>query len=118
MRTELTLIASAIALANAPAVADASSCVPGFDYAIFAKDKIHIQGNAGTDSWNSTMGSYASTNACSDADIGTNSTSAGAGVIKSGSTTVCGDVFSGAGSDPGSVFTGNGNITGSQSAQT
>jgi hypothetical protein len=117
MRTELAVIALA-ALASAPSRADASSCVPGFDYAIFAKNKIHIQGNAGTDSWNSSMGSYDSTNSCSDADVGTNSTSAGAGYIKSASTDVCGDAFCGVGCTPSSVFTGNGNIHGTQNEQT
>lgn len=116
MRTELALVA--VALASAPAVADADSCVPGFDYAIFAKDGIHIQGNAGTDSWNSANGSYASTNACDNADIGTNSSTAGAVYVQGASSTICGDGKSGAGSSPGSVFSGNGSITGTTSAQT
>jgi hypothetical protein len=117
MRTELALIALAT-IASVPSRADASACVPGFDYAIFAKDSIHIQGNAGTDSWNSSMGSYGSTHACSDADIGTNSTDAGDGYIQSASTDVCGDAVCGAGCTPGSVFTGNGNIHGTQTSQT
>src|ERR1043165_5134690 len=115
MRTKLALVA--VGLALAPSAADAS-CVPGFDFAIFAKNTIHIQGQAGTDAWSSTSGTYAATKVCDDADIGVNSTAAGAVYIQSNATMVCGDGFSGAGSTPSSVFTGNGNIGGTTSAQT
>ncbi|HTL39172.1 MAG TPA: hypothetical protein VL326_38855 [Kofleriaceae bacterium] len=114
MRTKLALVA--VGLALAPSAADAS-CVPGFDFAIFAKDGIHIQGNAGTDAWNSTNGTYAATKNCDDADIGTNSSSSGAVYIQSNATMVCGDGLSGAGSNPSLVFTGNGNIGGTTAAQ-
>src|SRR5688500_8724440 len=117
MRTELALAAIGGVLVATTATVDAS-CVPGFDFAIFAKNNLHIQGQAGTDAWNSANGSYATTNVCDDADIGTNSSASGAGYIQSNSTTVCGDAKSGAGSTAASVFTGNGNIIGSKSAQT
>lgn len=117
MRTRIALLAtSLVALAARPA--DAGSCVPGFDYAIFAKNGIHIQGNAGTDSYDSSVGPYASTHACSDSDIGTNSTAGGKIHVQSASTTVCGDAIVGAGGNPAVVITGNGTITGSKSAQT
>jgi hypothetical protein len=115
MRTELALVA--LALTSVPATADAGACVPGFDYAIFSKNSIQIQGNAGTDSWNSANGTYAATKTCDDADIGTNATIGGAAWIQSKSTIICGDAFSGAGSNPSSVITGNGNITGTKAAQ-
>jgi hypothetical protein len=114
MRTEAVL--AILAVVVAPAVADAS-CVPGFDFAIFAKNSIHVQGNAGTDAWNSANGTYAATNTCDDADIGTNSSASGAAYIQSNSTMVCGDAFSGAGSNPSLVITGNGNIGGAKAAQ-
>jgi hypothetical protein len=114
MRTEVLL--AIVAVAAAPAVADAS-CVPGFDFAIFAKDSIHIQGAAGTDAWNSSNGTYAATKTCDDADIGTNSSASGAAYIQSNSTMICGDAFSGAGSNPSLVITGNGNIGGAVAAQ-
>jgi hypothetical protein len=118
MRTELRLLLVVALAALAPSSAEASACIPGFDYAIFAKNTIQIQGNAGTDSWNSAVGTYATTNTCADADIGTNSTGGGAVQAQGASTVICGDGFSGAGSNPTSVFTGNGNITGSKVAQT
>ncbi|HVK88519.1 MAG TPA: hypothetical protein VM513_30585 [Kofleriaceae bacterium] len=114
MRTELLVVASLAALV--PGSAEADSCVPGFDYAIFAKDALHIQGNATTDSWSSALGTYASTKTCGDADIGSNSASGGAVYIQGASSQVCGDAFSGAGSTPTSVITGNGTITGSKSS--
>lgn len=118
MRTELTLVLASLLAVSTVSTARAASCVPGFDYAIFAKNSIQIQGNAGTDSWNSANGTYATTNTCADAGIGTNASTAGAAQVQSNSTMICGNAVSGAGSNPNSVFTGNGNITGTKSAQT
>ncbi|HUS28298.1 MAG TPA: hypothetical protein VMZ53_07310, partial [Kofleriaceae bacterium] len=103
MRTELIVVT--IAILAAPSIVDAS-CVPGFDFAIFAKDTLQIQGNAGTDAWNSATGTYAATKTCANADIGTNSSTSGAAHIQSNSTMICGDAYSGAGSNPTAVYTG------------
>jgi len=73
MRTKVGILVVMLA-SLAPSSSEASACVPGFDFAIFAKNSVQIQGNAGTDSWNSDVGTYATTNSCADADIGTNST--------------------------------------------
>jgi len=116
MRTELGLLIVALA-SLAPSSVEAGTCIPGFDFAIFAKNTIQIQGNSGTDSWNSAVGTYATTNTCADADIGTNSTGGGAVQAQGNSTVICGDGVSGAGSNPTAVFTGNGNFTGSKVAQ-
>jgi hypothetical protein len=116
MRTELAVVAIGGVLVATSSPVDAS-CVPGFDFAIFAKDSLHIQGAAGTDAWDSANGTYASTQQCADADIGTNSSATGAGYIQSKSTMICGDALSGAGSNPSSVYGGNGNIGGTKAAQ-
>lgn len=94
-----------------------ASCIPGFDYAIFADGAIAIQGQAGTDSYDSSLGTYADTHACADSDVGTNSTAGGELHVQALSTTICGDAMVGAGGDPGSVITGNGTITGTRTAQ-
>ncbi len=117
MRTKLGILVVALA-SLAPSSSEASACVPGFDFAIFAKKSIQIQGNAGTDSWSSDVGTYATTNSCADADIGTNATGGGAVQAQGASTVICGDGLSGAGSNATSVFTGNGTFTGSKLAQT
>lgn len=93
-----------------------ASCVPGFDYAVFAKDQINIQGMAGTDSWNSALGTYATTSACADGDIGSNGTAGGTIHVQSASAQVCGDVWIGVGGNPTTGITGNGSITGSEGA--
>ncbi|HLL20872.1 MAG TPA: hypothetical protein VK427_02015, partial [Kofleriaceae bacterium] len=114
MRTSLAL--ALVVVMAAPRIVDAA-CVPGFDYALFARNTVHIQGNAGTDSYDSAVAPYATANACDGADIGSNSTAAGAVHVQSNSTDVCGDAFVGAGGSPGSVITGNGNILGTRAAQ-
>ena len=50
-RPTRTLLASALAVALLCQAqpSHAESCIPGFDYAIFTKNKIANQGNAGTD---------------------------------------------------------------------
>ncbi|MDQ3367668.1 MAG: hypothetical protein M3680_19780 [Myxococcota bacterium] len=119
MKTKITLAALAVAGMSALVARPAdASCVPGFDYAMFAKDSLHIQGNAGTDSYDSSAGTYATTNACADADFGTNSTAAGAAYLQGNSTVICGDGFVGAGGNPAMAITGNGNVTGGRGALT
>ncbi|HLL21441.1 MAG TPA: hypothetical protein VK427_04875, partial [Kofleriaceae bacterium] len=115
MRTNLALVALGIIAAVEPARA---ACIPGFDYALFAVDGIDIQGAAGTDSYDSASGTYATMQSCSDSDIGTNATGSGKIHVQSNSTQVCGDAVVGAGGVPATVITGNGNITGGKSAQT
>ena len=116
MRTSSAALSLLALVAIDVRTADAS-CIPGFDHAIFARNTIHIQGNAGTDSYDSSVGSYAATNSCTSAHIGTNSVGNGDVEVQSNSTNVCGNVYVGAGGVPASVVTGNGNITGTKSAQ-
>ena len=81
MRTELGLLVIASTLFVARP-ADAS-CIPGFDYAVFAKGNIHIENNCGTDSYNSAIAPYA-TGGC-EGNLGTNSA-----VMLENSVAVCG----------------------------
>src|SRR5262245_47321127 len=107
--------------------ADAAACIPGFDFAAFAKNTIDFQGTGGTDSFDSSLssdsydsspGAYALTHTCSlDADIGTNSTTAGAVNVQSNAAEICGDVSIGAGGNTSTVVVGNGNIDGTKSVQ-
>jgi hypothetical protein len=115
MRTSAALSLLAL-VAIDPRPADAS-CIPGFDHAIFTRNTIHIQGNAGTDSYDSSVGTYAATNSCTSAHIGSNGVGAGNIHVQSNSTDVCGNVYVGAGGSPASVVSGNGNISGTKSAQ-
>src|SRR5688572_28653344 len=52
-----------------------ASCIPGFDYAAFGKDKVAIGGNSISDSFNSSQGDYSSTKSTtSGGNLGTNGT--------------------------------------------
>lgn len=115
---QLLAAATGLAAALFARPADAASCIPGFDYAVFAEGSIQVQGRAGTDSYDSSLGPYATTKACSDAALGTNSTNSGGVQIQAASTTVCGDVDVGAGGDPSTVIqqTGGATITGDKEA--
>src|SRR5207248_2098652 len=92
------------------------SGIPGFDHALFDQTSIHLQGGAGTDAWDSSVGSYAITHHCSHADVGTNSTSPGALQVDGGAN-VCGDAHVGHGGIPAVVITGPGTILGARTAQ-
>jgi hypothetical protein len=126
MRNRITLVCALAAVAGSRDAA-AASCIPGFDFAVFAKNNVDFQGDAGTDSFDSSfssdtfdssVGSYALTHTCSlDADIGTNSTAAGAVNVQSQSTEICGDISVGSGGNPSTVVTGNGDIDGTKAAQ-
>ncbi|MCA9676400.1 MAG: hypothetical protein H6708_34530 [Kofleriaceae bacterium] len=117
-RPTRTLLASALAVALLCQAqpSHAESCIPGFDYAIFTKNKIANQGNAGTDSWDSSQGTYAQTATCADGDIATNSSDGGAINNQGASSVICGDAWIGPGGNPGNGITGNGVITGSRGA--
>jgi hypothetical protein len=125
MHSRLKLLCVLAALAGGRE-ADAA-CIPGFDFAVFAKNSVDFQGDAGTDSFDSSfasdtfdssLGSYALTHTCSlDADIGTNSTAPGAVNVQSKSTEICGDVSIGSGGNTGTTVTGNGAIDGTKSVQ-
>lgn len=90
-----------------------------FDFAIFAKEDIHMSGNAVVDSYDSRNGPYDPLNAGQNGDIGTNSLDDD-DVKLSGNVTVKGDAVVGPGGDPNEVISisGNSQITGTQSAAT
>lgn len=90
-----------------------------FDFAVFAKDSMHINGNALVDSYDSRNGAYGGANIGSSGDIGTNS--AGASTVDlNGNVMVNGDAAVGPSGDPSQVIdmTGGSTITGDQSALT
>ena len=109
--TRCLLLTAAVSLVATPRIADAA-CIPGFDFAVFADDTIHIQGGATVDSWNSSAGTYAQTNSCAtDGDLGTNSTTASTVDLASASINICGDVSVGAGGTASSVIDQHANAT-------
>ncbi|CAN5850540.1 hypothetical protein BH11MYX3_BH11MYX3_03120 [soil metagenome] len=101
-RSTYWLFATALfASLSLPRLADAS-CIPGFDYAAFGKNKVEIGGNSTTDSYDSSVGSYAATvsattggavgtngNGCSVVDLGGSSTTIGGNIQYGPSGTVC-----------------------------
>lgn len=88
-----------------------------FDFAVFSKEDIQINGNSIIDSYNSNDGAYDPNNANSNGDIGTNTTQASQ-VDLNGNVTVNGSAQVGPGGNPNSVINLNGHatITGTQSA--
>lgn len=119
MRTRISLFAVGLAVAVlAPRVARADSCVPGFDFAVFGADQVRLQGDATTDSYDSSVGVYLATNSCTDGDLGTNSTTSNTLRVQSTLANVCGDAIVGTGGAPATVVDNSGTITGTQSAQT
>lgn len=117
--TSCLLLTATFALLATPRIADAS-CIPGFDYAVFADDAIHIQGGSTVDSFNSSAGTYSQTATCgTNGDLGTNSTAADEVELLSASINVCGDVYVGAGGTAGTVIDqhANANVTGTKGAQ-
>lgn len=83
---------------------------PLFPYAMFGAQSVTLNGNARTDSYDSSVGPYNTATAGSHGDIGTNSTSSGA-VSLSGNATVNGDAYVGMGGDPNTVITMTANST-------
>lgn len=101
-----------------PSEADAS-CVPGFDYAAFGKDSVTFQGGGTTDSFDSSIGPYASTVTATGGNVCTNGTAAGAVQVGGAGTAINGDVCVGAGgSTATSINTSGGATYGSGSVQT
>jgi type IV pilus assembly protein PilY1 len=101
-----TLLAG-LALAAAPTDAHAGSCkVPGFTDAAFGDTGVSLTGNACTDSYNSSNGSYASTK-CSGAScigaIGTNGTASGSESLTGGNACVKGECDIGSGGSTSNI---------------
>ncbi len=90
------VVGSIIALVATPSVAEAS-CIPGFDFAAFSNNPLVIGGGAVTNSYDSSLGTYASTVTNSGGDICTNSTGADAVKFNGSGTQVYGNVCVGTG---------------------
>lgn len=88
-----------------------------FNYGVFAKDNVQMNGNAAIDSYNSNDGAYGGVNVGSNGDLGTDSIDE-ATVTMSGNVQVNGDVVTGPSSDPNTVISTSGDvsITGTKSA--
>lgn len=89
-----------------------------FSHAVFTQDKITMQGNAATDSYNSSAGPYGGTNVGGNGDIGSNTTDTG-DISLTGNAVVSGDAQVGVGGDPNQVIQlgDNAAITGGTSAE-
>lgn len=90
-----------------------------FDFAVFAKNGMQINGNPLIDSFDSRNGSYDEQTPGANGDIGTNSV-ANSGVTLVGNATVMGDAQVGPNANPGDVISisGNASISGNQSSST
>lgn len=86
-----------------------------FEYGVFAKNSIDITSNATIDSYNSTNGAYGGSNVGSNADVGTDSITAGS---FSTNGTIKGDAVVGPTGDPNTVIDGSGTISGTKTAAT
>lgn len=86
-----------------------------FKYAIFGDDGFDMSGNAYTNSYNSTLGSYWSQTPGDYGDVGTNATGR-LDVVLLNNTVINGDAFTGVESDPNQVIRlrSNARITGEQ----
>ncbi|HVK85812.1 MAG TPA: hypothetical protein VM513_16950 [Kofleriaceae bacterium] len=72
-----------------------ASCIPGFDYAAFGKDSLRLGGGTDTDSFNSSLGDYASTqSSTSGGNLGTNGTGCPVVDLNGGSTSIGGNIES------------------------
>jgi hypothetical protein len=106
-----------IAVAVTPQQTDAASCVPGFDYGAFAKQcDLTFAGGAVTDSYNSTLGNYATTVTNTGGNIGTNGTSANCVRLNGATTDINGNIDIGPGGNPASVINTTGGATFDSSA--
>ena len=90
--------------------ADADSCVPGFDYGAFASCNIKMSGGGVTNSYDSSIGSYAVSQStpASNGNLGENCSSADSIVLTGSTTDVNGDIAVGPGGTPGSVISTSG----------
>lgn len=86
-----------------------------FDFAVFSKESMQINGNSIINSYNSLNGNYGGANIFSNGDIGTNSTTNGT-VTLNGNVTVNGDAEVGPNATPSDVISGIASITGTTSA--
>jgi hypothetical protein len=108
-------------LASREARADGTSCVPGFDMAIFGKESVGLSGNVLVDSYDSTPpGTYASTHVSSGGNIGANGCASPKAVTISGSVSLYGNVSIGSGCAVASGYSQSGSptVTGTKTAQT
>lgn len=111
-RALLSTALGLIAIATTPQKADAASCVPGFDYGAFSKQcNLKFAGGAVTDSYNSALGTYATTVTNTGGNIGTNGTSANCVSLNGASTDINGNIDIGPGGVPGSVINTTGGAT-------
>lgn len=107
----------AIVALIAPRPADAS-CIPGFDYAAFGKSRVEIGGGADTNSYDSSVGNYATTNALTGGNIATNGTNCVVNSVElnGSSTTINGTIQYGAGGSGCVVDAGSATVNGAISA--
>ncbi len=89
-----------------------------FNFALFGDDSVTLTGNAMTDSYDSSEGSYNAATAGSEGDVGTNGIAAGS-ITLNGNARVKGDALIGSEGDPdtGITMTGNSVITGIQGTE-
>ena len=89
-----------------------------FNFALFGDDSVTLTGNAKTDSYDSSAGSYNAATAGSEGDVGTNGIAAGS-ITLTGNAQVKGDAMIGTEGDPaaGITLTGNAVVTGSKGTE-
>ncbi len=122
MRTLSVIAAIVAALVGArEARADGTSCVPGFDMAIFGRQSVSLSGTVLVDSYDSTPpGTYASTHVSAGGSIGSNGCSSPTAVSVSGTVDIYGNVNIGEGCPVSSGYSQSGSptVTGTKTAQT
>lgn len=97
LRSTVSVLAGSIlAVVAAPSVVEAS-CIPGFDYGAFSNSPLVMGGGAVTNSYDSSLGTYASTVINSGGDVCTNATGADAVKFNGSGTQVYGNVCVGTG---------------------
>ncbi|MEJ7601742.1 MAG: hypothetical protein WKG01_27830 [Kofleriaceae bacterium] len=106
---------SLLALAPSRADAGTTSCVPGFNHALFGKDEIKMTGHSVTNSYNSATSTFTLSN--SDADLGTNGSGC-ADITLSGGVVVNGDIQYGVDGTSCAISNNSSTITGTTGAQT
>src|SRR4051812_33332851 len=107
MRRYIALVG--FALSVAPRAADAGSCIPGFNYGAFSKGcTMKFTGGAVTDSYDSSLGTYAITHTGTGGNIGTNGTSANCVDLSGSGTDINGTIDVGPGGGSSTVKTSGG----------
>lgn len=97
LRSTVCVVAGSILSLVAAPTAARASCIPGFDFAAFSDSPLVIGGGAVTDSYDSSLGTYAATLVNSGGDVCTNSTGADAVKFNGSGTQVYGNVCVGTG---------------------